>query len=260
MADRRVAWPNSISRPAASISAAARATGSPTGHARRAGRAAGWDDPIRSWGSLRSVGCPPLVEASEKRNLADTYTSMWWLTSASRPPSPISDVTLRRTTRRRVCLRSIPPLQYRRISPAADYQTRSCRLRVFGKRGCPNSPLRSTDKAIWHIASPDVCDGTSAVGESRHCIQAHPHVNRTEPCLSEQIGARLREADEGSDLAQPQPAPLNRQIQTSLFGRRSGLPIQERPVDLLDWMRPSCTASTAVAISRSLGAAVSGSE
>jgi hypothetical protein len=27
-------------------------------------------------------------------------------------------------------------------------QTRSCLLRVFGKRGCPNSPLRSTDEAI----------------------------------------------------------------------------------------------------------------
>ena len=87
---------------------------------------------------------------------------MWQLTTASRPPSPISDVTLRRTTRRRVCLRSIPPLQYRRLSPGADNQTQSCLLRVFGKRGCPNSPVRSTDEAIWHIAAPDVCDGTSA--------------------------------------------------------------------------------------------------
>ena len=51
---------------------------------------------------------------------------MWQLTAASRPPSPISDVTLRRMTRRRVCLRSIPPLQYRRLSPGADYQTQSC--------------------------------------------------------------------------------------------------------------------------------------
>ncbi len=51
---------------------------------------------------------------------------MWQLTIASRPPSPISDVTLRRVTRRRMCLRSIPPLQYRRISPGADYQTQSC--------------------------------------------------------------------------------------------------------------------------------------
>jgi adenylate cyclase len=48
------------------------------------------------------------------------------LTAASRPPSPISDVTLRRTTRRRVCLRPIPPLQYRRLSPGADNRTQSC--------------------------------------------------------------------------------------------------------------------------------------
>jgi len=34
------------------------------------------------------------------------------------------------------------------------------------------------DSAKWHIAAPDVCDGTSAVGESRHRIQAHPLVNR----------------------------------------------------------------------------------
>jgi hypothetical protein len=32
-----------------------------------------------------------------------------------------------------VCLRSIPPLQYRRISPASP-KTQSCLLRVFGKR------------------------------------------------------------------------------------------------------------------------------
>src|SRR4051812_4530902 len=60
------------------------------------------------------------------------------LTAASRPPSRISDVTVRRTTRRRVCLRPIPPLQYRRISPGAEYQTQSCLLRGFGKRDCPN--------------------------------------------------------------------------------------------------------------------------
>ena len=31
---------------------------------------------------------------------------------------------------------------------------------------------------LWHIAAPDVCDGMSAVGESRRRIQAHPLVNR----------------------------------------------------------------------------------
>ena len=53
--------------------------------------------------------------------------------------------------RRRVCLRSIPPLQYRRLSPGADNQTQSCILRVFGKRGCPNSPLRSTDETMARV-------------------------------------------------------------------------------------------------------------
>ena len=47
------------------------------------------------------------------------------LTAVSRPLSPISDVTLRPVRRRRVCLRSIPPLQYLRGSLGADNQTRS---------------------------------------------------------------------------------------------------------------------------------------
>jgi hypothetical protein len=33
------------------------------------------------------------------------------------------------------------------------------------------------DVAFWHIATPDACDGTSAVGESRH-RKAHPLVNQ----------------------------------------------------------------------------------
>ena len=48
------------------------------------------------------------------------------LTAVSRPLSPISDVTLRRVRRRRVCLSSIPPLQYLRGSLGAGNQTRSC--------------------------------------------------------------------------------------------------------------------------------------
>ena len=47
------------------------------------------------------------------------------LTAVSRPLSPISDVTLRRVRRRRVCLSSIPPLQYLRGSLGAGNQTRS---------------------------------------------------------------------------------------------------------------------------------------
>ena len=34
------------------------------------------------------------------------------------------------------------------------------------------------DFRCWPIVAPDVCDGTSAVGESRQRIQAHPLVNR----------------------------------------------------------------------------------
>ena len=47
------------------------------------------------------------------------------LTAVSRLPSPISDVTPRRERRRRVCLSTIPLLQYPRISPAAGIQIRS---------------------------------------------------------------------------------------------------------------------------------------
>ena len=35
------------------------------------------------------------------------------------------------------------------------------------------APLRGYslgNVALWHIAAPDVCDGTSAVGDSRHRI------------------------------------------------------------------------------------------
>jgi hypothetical protein len=31
----------------------------------------------------------------------------------------------------------------------------------------------------WHIAAPDVCDGTSAVGEGGHQSHTHPLVNPT---------------------------------------------------------------------------------
>ena len=48
------------------------------------------------------------------------------LTAVSRPLSPISGATLRPVRRRRVCLSSIPPLQYQRSSRGAGNQTRSC--------------------------------------------------------------------------------------------------------------------------------------
>ena len=36
----------------------------------------------------------------------------------------------------------------------------------------------------WHIAAPDVCDGTSAVGESRHRIPGASVGQPTEPWLA----------------------------------------------------------------------------
>ena len=36
---------------------------------------------------------------------------------------------------------------------------------------------------LWHIAAPDVCDGMSAVGESRHRIPGASVGQPTEPCL-----------------------------------------------------------------------------
>ena len=40
------------------------------------------------------------------------------------------------------------------------------------------------DVAYWHIAAPDVCDGTSAVGESRHRIPGASVGQPTEPCFN----------------------------------------------------------------------------
>ena len=43
----------------------------------------------------------------------------------------------------------------------------------------------------WHIAAPDVCDGTSAVGKSRlSTSQPHPLVKPTEPCLAAVLAGR----------------------------------------------------------------------
>jgi hypothetical protein len=51
----------------------------------------------------------------------------------------------------------------------------------------------------WHIAALDVCDGTSAVGESRHRIPGVSVGQPTEPCLDE-AGALLdRQQCRGGD-------------------------------------------------------------
>ena len=74
---------------------------------RYTGRLSGWGWPLLSFVALTrpsSQGRKPSVRTPPFRQL----------TAVSRPLSPISDVTLRPVRRRRVCLRSIPPLQYPR--------------------------------------------------------------------------------------------------------------------------------------------------
>jgi hypothetical protein len=83
----------------------------------------------------------------------------------SRPLSPISDVTLRRVRRRRVCLSSIPPLRYRRGSLGAGNQTQSCSLRVFGKRECPNEPGVSP-RPLWRTRGSVNLGGGSRTSSS----------------------------------------------------------------------------------------------
>jgi hypothetical protein len=53
------------------------------------------------------------------------------------------------------------------------------------------------DFRFWHIAALDVCDGTSAVGESRHRI---PGASVTEPCFGRAIYAEQRSEMEKSRL------------------------------------------------------------
>ena len=114
------------------------------------------------------------------------------------------------------------------------------------------------DFAVWPIAAPAVFDGTSAVGESRHRIPGASVGQPTELCLSEQIGTSLREA---KTLVHHEPAALNREVQASPYS--AGVPFSRSrngPLIFSIWMRPSCTASVLLAISRILRAGLSGSE
>ena len=57
-------------------------------------------------------------------------------------------------------------------------------------RCCAKSVLNEVQVTVrfgrsWHIAAPDVCGGTSAVGESRHRIPGASVGQPTEPCLAE---------------------------------------------------------------------------
>ena len=78
--------------------------------------------------------------------------------------------------------------------------------------------------------------------------------------LSKQLCARLREPDEGPALVHDQPAALDRQIQAGLvFGRRSVVATQERPVDPLDIDPAILDDFRSLACSRRRRAAFSGS-
>ena len=72
-------------------------------------------------------------------------------------------------------------------------------------------------------------------GESRHSIPGGSVGQPTEPCLSEWIRIRLREANKRSHSRASRASALNRQVQASLvFRRRAFLAKQKRPVDLLN--------------------------
>jgi hypothetical protein len=66
----------------------------------------------------------------------------------------------------------------------------------------PRSGLERSDFVRWHIAAPDVCDGTSAVGESRHRIPGASVGQPTEPCLDIAMGALVSDPrGDGNQLA-----------------------------------------------------------
>jgi hypothetical protein len=59
---------------------------------------------------------------------------------------------------------------------------------------------------LWHIAAPDVCDGTSAVGESRHRIPGASVDQPTEPCLAAVLNGRAPAAK--VTLLENPPSPI----------------------------------------------------
>ena len=59
------------------------------------------------------------------------------LTAVSRPLSPISDAMPRRVRRRRVCLRSIPPLQYQRWIARGGQTNAKLLIEGLRKAGLP---------------------------------------------------------------------------------------------------------------------------
>src|SRR5882757_2742933 len=117
----------------------------------------------------------------------------------------------------------------RSSKPTADRCGRS-----RASRGAPSFSLRSPltellsviDVAYWQIAGPDVCDGTSAVGESRHRIPGASVGQPTEPCLA------VRRVFEASEQAQGGRRERDRRRRGG--GSRSH-----------DFARPPCTSRAA---------------
>ena len=54
---------------------------------------------------------------------------------------------------------------------------------------------------FWHIAAPDECHGTSAVGESRHTISGASIGQPTEPCLVSKQRPRVLVGEPSEGLA-----------------------------------------------------------
>src|SRR6478672_8284522 len=59
-----------------------------------------------------------------------------------------------------------------------------CVLAAIAAAGGSLPPHHTRHFRSWHIAAPDVCDGASGVGESRHRIPGASVGQPTEPCLA----------------------------------------------------------------------------
>jgi hypothetical protein len=92
---------------------------------------------------------------------------------------------------------------------------------------------------MWHIAAPDVGDGTSAVGESRHS-KAHPLVQPTEPCCRiAQLDQRTALPDQCLHSAEADVRPPR-----SKAANRIGIAPRQKSKGLRDISNPSKRRST----------------
>ena len=114
---------------------------------------------------------------------------------------------------------------------------------------------------FWHMLPRTCATARPQLAKADTAFQGASVGQPTEPCLSEQIGTSLREANKRSTLVHHEPAALNREVQASPYS--AGVPFSRSrngPLIFSIWMRPSCTASVLLAISRILRAGLSGSE